>query len=249
MKKANLLIACASLFLLSATLVYIKVSAVSNNLPATGQAQSLPKGEWFLTCRPTKQPQPVADVYSVTTDSGNALTITEVGVRNRSSRKIIAVKIGWHLYRVEDENSILLKGETPLLGVTLSPKERRTVQYPVVSFAKIYPPLVKDGELKGQFRIIAFISDVVFEDGQAMSNQGNGNASIIRPVNWLRPAETFIEVESAPDPNVVQGNCQKQECVYSASISCYQCKTEDGFNCQWNSCSSCTESRCDMEVQ
>jgi hypothetical protein len=140
-----------------------------------------------------------------------------------------------------------LKGETSkFLAVSLTAGERRVVEYPVVSFAKIYRPLVEGKkELEGNFRIELWVSDVRFTDGT--SGQSPAAFLKMKKVNWEMDAVVaFVEVksESAPRPLDDELGCPDQSCSYDNGRQCYRCTYEKGGTCAWKNCADCGNGRC-----
>lgn len=109
-----------------------------------------PPGAWSLVCAPSLERQTIVDAYAVTSERGD--TITKVALRNRSDRAVIAVKLGWRLFYNNSPKNILMSGESPFLGVPLNLKERRMIEFPLVSFAKISKSLLKNGRIDGDFK-------------------------------------------------------------------------------------------------
>jgi len=202
-------------------------------------------GDWSLACLPTLKPQPLVDAYSVTTNAFKGLTITEVGVKNLSAKSAIGIKLSWRLFLEGDPQTSLKQGTTPLLGVPLSPGERRVVEFPVVKAANVLATITNNGSLHGSFRIEVTVVDVLFEEN-ARAPTAREQATLIKAVSWVNPVVSSIEVTSYQDPIVVEGPCQDQICEWQ-SAGCYQCtggESGKGFGCSPSGCNSCTETRC-----
>jgi hypothetical protein len=133
----------------------------ADSLGESKGAVTLP-GDWSLACLPTLKPQPLVDAYSVTTNALKGLTITQVGVKNLSAKNAIGIKLGWRLFLEGDPQTSLKQGITPLLGVPLSPGERRVVEFPVVKAANVLATVTNNGSLRGKFRIEVAVVDVLF---------------------------------------------------------------------------------------
>lgn len=214
----------------------------ADSLDKTKGAVALP-GDWSLACLPTLKPQPLVDVYSVTTNALKGLTITQVGVKNLSAKNAIGIKLGWRLFLEGDPQTSLKQGITPLLGVPLSPGERRVVEFPVVKAANVLATISNDGSLRGQFRIEVAVVDVVFEEN-AKGQTAREHASFIKAVSWENPVMSAVEVTSYQDPIIIEGACQDQTCKWGGASGCYVCQAGPGFGCSISVCTSCTESRC-----
>ena len=207
----------------------------------TSQKESLPPGNWSLAFGPSRTRGKVVDLFAVSSDATKGLTVTEISLENRSSQDVAAVKIGWKLYEKSDPSKILLSGETPqFLGVALSPGEKRIVTFPVVSFAKIHKPLLRDGKVEGNFRIELWVTDVQFDN----SNAELGNASYLRRTLWTTGPVKFVKVASRAAPKDDDFGCPNRECRWSNLDNCYRCEQMDGSACAWSNCSSCASGRC-----
>jgi hypothetical protein len=161
MKTLTSLIFVMRLIALSIILAILASVGVSQQ---QSNATGLPPGNWALTCAPSRTRGEVVDLYSVSTDATKGLTVTEVSLENRSNQDVAAVKIGWKLYERSQRQSILLSGETPdFLGVALGPGEKRVITFPVLSFAKIYRPLLHGGKLEGNYKIELWVSEVKYD--------------------------------------------------------------------------------------
>jgi hypothetical protein len=128
-----------------------------------------PQGDWSLT-HPVISQLGIADaparIISITGDAGKGLTITKVGLQNNSAKTISAVKFRWFLFRQDAPKKILKKGETPVVGVGDFPAgSEQVVEYPIVTFASIYQPFVKDNKLTGKFVIEIAVSEIQYADG------------------------------------------------------------------------------------
>jgi hypothetical protein len=105
-------------------------------------------------------------ITSVTGDVKKGGTITAVRLRNNSGKAVTTVKFAWYLFRDQERQKILQKGESPVLGVTgFSDGSSKVVNYSIVSFGNIYKPLVKDGKLTGDFVLEVAVSEINYEDG------------------------------------------------------------------------------------
>lgn len=128
-----------------------------------------PPGKWTLQ-HPVISRLGLADaplkITSVTGDVKNGGTIAAVRLKNNSGKAVSAVKFSWYLFRDQEPQKILRKGESPVIGVaSLASGSNRDVDYPIVSFGNIYKPLVKDGKLTGDFVIEVAVSEILYEDG------------------------------------------------------------------------------------
>lgn len=212
----------------------------------TRSKYSLPPGPWSVSCGPRlKQRGPVVDLYKVGSSVLTGITVADVWLENRSKQGVAGVKIAWRVYDTSQEETTLLQGETPtFLAVPLNAGENRKVSYPVVSFAKIYRPLLRGRrELQENYRIEVWVSDVRFADetGQqelaafAHANKLNSKAAA---------APAFVKVKSEPAPVEQELGCQNQQCYWSNQDGCYKCGSSSGGTCKWFNCTYCEDGRC-----
>lgn len=154
--------------------------AYGNQKPSDEDALP-PAGGWSLSSglytggEPEDMP---VIVISVTTDSAKGLVTNKAQLQNVSDKPAKAVKFRWKLYRTADPDKNLLTGETPLFDVALRPGEKRTVEYPIVSFAKIHKPLLRYGVLAGEYRLEITLGEVHFADGSTWQfDKANASSS------------------------------------------------------------------------
>lgn len=206
----------------------------------------LPSGPWSVSCGPRlKQRGPIVDLYKVGSSVLTGITVRDVWLENRSKQKIARVKLAWKVYDTSQEQTTLLHGETPnLLAVQLDPGEKRKVTYPVVSFAKIYRPLLHGKSmLQGNYRIELWVSDVRFTD--ETRQQGlEAFAHVKKSNSKADAAAAFVEVNSEPAADDDELGCQNQQCSWSNQQSCYRCGPGAGGTCKWFNCTYCEDGRC-----
>lgn len=207
---------------------------------------ALPPGNWTLTCGPSRTRGEVVDLYSVATDASKGLTITEVSLENRSNQDVAAVRIGWKLYDRSQRQTILLSGETAdFLGVALGPGEKRIITFPVVSFAKIYRPLLRGGKLEGQYKIELWVTEVKFD----APNPAQSTAPMSFFATWnANSTVRVLKTTSRPAPAKTEG-CPNQECGWSSQDHCEKCYGETGSTCAWTDCTHCASGRCPAEIE
>lgn len=196
-----------------------------------------PPGNWSLSSGlyTSGEPEnmPVV-VMSVTTDSTKGLVTNKAQLQNVGDKPATAVKFRWKLYRTDEPDNNLLTGETPLIDVVLPPGEKRTVQYPIVSFAKIHKPLLRYGALSGEYRLEITLGEVRFEDGSAWLFDDAKTASGSPPFKILNAS--------------LQGNecCPQQRCFWQGGRipPRYDCVRTAAFVYCSPAFSECTEGRC-----
>jgi hypothetical protein len=236
-----------SIFAVLLVTLGISVFAEQNFLPQHSVkediANSLPPGKWSLGYRVSTERGAVVDLFSVSSDAAKGLTVTSFSVQNRSNRNVVAVKVSWVLYEKSKPQTILLQGEMPqFLRVALAPKEKRSVTFPVVSFAQIYHPLLRGGSVEGNLKIELTVSDVLFEP-----NVGDQGFSFVK-TRWVPNLKlNVLEVPNAPVPPPDDGGelgCPERECEWSKQDNCYRCELRGGSTCAWRKCSECASGRC-----
>jgi hypothetical protein len=202
--------------------------------------QLFPRGNWSIGMHPylgsDYDSVPVI-VTSVTSDARRGVAITKVGLENQSSQNVTAVKIAWRLANEQNPGNILLQGQTPFVtrdgGFPAGSNLR--LRFPVVAFAKILRPLLKNNTLDGEFRIDISVSEVLYEDGSKWTHDSSKQAKLIKANHASRP--------------MAQGTCPKQACESRTSPSghvFYACKAstspelcsvgDDAFTCTNTSC-------------
>jgi hypothetical protein len=228
--------------LISLATVFLIVSAFNLSTWALGTGNDLPSGNWGLSCGPSKTPGAVVDLYAVGTDSSKGFTVTDVWLKNRSTQDVAAVKIGWKLYERSNPQVILLSGETQdFLGVALAPGEKRVVTFPVLSFAKIYRPLLRGGKLEGRYKIELWVTDIKFD----VPNFAQPVPVLHwRAINASSRARVLKVPSKAAIPEDDDLGCQNQECDYYHPDNCYKCVSGTGSTCSWSNCSYCKNGRC-----
>lgn len=201
----------------------------------------LPRGNWSVGIHPflgiDSESTPV-EVTSVTTDAKRGIAVTKVGLENKSKVNVTAVKLTWRLTIEQAPGNVLLQGQTPYItrdgGIPAG--SSLVLRFPVVIFAKIYQPLVRNGLLDGEFRIDISVSEILFEDGSKWAK------------NDLIQVKSFKESNHA-SRTAPQGTCGRQACETRTSSNgsvFYTCRastnnercsvSSDGFSCTNVSC-------------
>ncbi len=233
------------LMLLTLLVTILVTLAASGLATQTSHKESLPPGDWSLSYGPAQARGKVVDLFSVSSDAAKGLTVTEVALENCADQDVSAVKIGWKLYEKSNPQTILLTGETPqFLGVALGPGEKRVITFPVVSFAKIYRPLLRGGKLSGSYRIELWVTDVQFDNGNLASERpSNFN---IHQAAWKigAPVKSLLVASRPALKKSDDLGCPERECRWSNSDHCYRCEAASNLTCAWTSCSSCASGRC-----
>ena len=205
----------------------------------------LPPGPWSIGCGPRLERGTVVDLYKTGSSVLTGITVRDIWLENRSKQVVAGVKIAWRVYDTSQKEATLLHGETPkYLAVPLNAGEKRKVSYPVVSFAKVYRPLLHGKkQLEGDYRIEVWVSDVKFTDETA--EQGFAAFAHVKKVNSKADAAAaFVEVKSESAPDDDELGCQNQMCSWSNEHNCYRCTTLSGNTCKWFNCTYCEDGRC-----
>jgi hypothetical protein len=104
-------------------------------------------------------------VTSVRSERNKGLSGVEL--RNRSSKPVTAIKIGWYVSTEGGPGTILAKGESPLLSLPATLNDNESLQFslPPVSLIKILSPVVKGKTLRGDFSVQVAVTEIVYKDG------------------------------------------------------------------------------------
>ncbi len=126
------------------------------------------KGEWSFSAHPYVgegyESRPV--VVSAVRTIAKTLTISEVRVRNISSKSVAAIKIGWFVTNSSLGPEPVLKGESALIPMEkgLVSGETSLLKLPLMSFVELRRGLSEKGRLRGEFDAQVFVSNVYFDD-------------------------------------------------------------------------------------
>jgi len=157
------------LSILTAVLAMMAAAAVGKWLGQSSQgADWIPSGEWALSCTPDWKPGhwsiPV-DVFAVTTSARKGLSITDVGIWNRSSKSLAKVKFWWYLYEMNSPDTVIEDGQTGLISVVLDAGAKQTISHFILSFGGVCRPLMNAGRLLGQYHIEVRVCEIHYQDG------------------------------------------------------------------------------------
>jgi hypothetical protein len=156
-----------TMFMLMLTLVISLLTATAyKRMYAQTEDNTLPPGEWSLSSGPYSglETFPI-EVISTTTDATQGLLIKQVKVKNRTNKNITSFKFRWFVFEEQDPNTILLDGFTSSIEILLVAGEVRTLDLPLVKFAKVHKPLLKYGMLNGNYRMEIMAGEINYEDG------------------------------------------------------------------------------------
>lgn len=153
-------------FVLAAVAPLLMLATPINRVESdAGKKARLPNEKCSLTALPYLgvgyNSRPVV-VVGVTTDK-KELTVKQVRLFNISSKPASAIRLGWYLRKIQDEDAVLRQGETSLIATTgkLPTNGKQTMNIAVVSFSE----LLKHGQLKGAYKVEVAVKEVLFEDG------------------------------------------------------------------------------------
>lgn len=106
--------------------------------------------------------------------------LTRVELRNRSSKGVAAVRIGWYVSTEGGPGTILAQGETSLLSAPLHANESVQLSIPPVSLARILKPAVRSNTLRGDFSVQVAVTEIVYEDGSTWKFSQPANVAQIK---------------------------------------------------------------------
>ena len=205
----------------------------------------LPAGSWSIGCGPRLKRGPVVDLYKTGSSVLTGITVRDMWLENRSNHSVAGIKVAWRIYNTSQKETTLLQGETPkFLAVPLNAGEKRKVSYPVVSFARVYRPLLHGKkQLEGDYRIEVWVSDVRFT-GETAEEEFAAFAHVKKEKPKAGAAVAFLEVKSESAPDDDELGCQNQTCSWSNQQNCYRCAALNGNTCKWFNCTYCEDGRC-----
>jgi len=203
MKRAKKL---GALLLLVVAILVVAYRSTSFGKGDGGEEARLPQGKWTLTATPYLEPSyqsnPVV-VHSVTTEANKGLTVTKVGILSRS-KNVSAVRLRWYLATEANPDIILQQGETPeiQIGCGASAGDVREIEYPVVTFAKLYKA---EEVLNGDFVISVGVSAAKYEDGATWTESAKSRLDFMPPeTEQVKALDKAHSSGNAPAP---QQNC------------------------------------------
>lgn len=241
-KKIRITMIIALLAILGASLIINS----SNLAKSEGNTPTnLPPGNWSLSAGPYQgDGYKMRDVVvtSVTTDTRKGLTITKVGLKNRSGKPVSSLKLHWVLFTEEDRNSVLAEGDTPLIPLSedIPVDGKRIMEYPVVSFLNISRSLQTDGILSGSFRLEVLVTEI----------QGDEMSAVQRGHDFAKSftdGRVYGKISAAPKAVYLQ-TCAKQKCKFITGPmgDGYTCETSTNDEYCTNNSTSCTSTLCGM---
>lgn len=85
-------------------------------------------------------------------------------LKNRTQRTVKRVSLRWLLTADEEQAAAVLRGDTPGFEVMLPARAYQKADTPLIDFAKIARPLMRDGVLDGKFLLKLRVGEVTFAD-------------------------------------------------------------------------------------
>ena len=218
-----------------AILVLLVSLAVAMGYESTNDVEDrLPGGDWTIRFHLYQAEGfdsiPVR-VFKVRSEGEKGLT--EVGLRNRSSKSVIAVRIGWYVSTEGGPGTILAKGESPLLALPATFQANETLQFnvPPVSLVKILKPLLKRNTLQGDLGVQVLVTEIVYEDGSTWKFPQPDNVAQIK-----------VQYAHAPAP---QGPCG-YTCAWIPATESYACVADSqNVKCAGGPGTPCVTEACD----
>ena len=202
---------------------------------------------WTFSARPYTgsgyESRPV--VVSAVKTTVNSLSVTEVRLRNISSKPVTSVRLSYVLNNEKDGKSEMIHtGESQIVPLekTLLVGDTVLLKFPVFSFGEFKESLAAKQALKGDFNVQIFVKDIVFEDqtrwsvGDKVEVKKNGFDEAMIKVAFAKPTKMVTVMPLSK--SVV---CPKQYCKYVA-------ETPPGYTCASSTndeyCTNCITSCC-----
>lgn len=198
-----------------------------NHRPSEKQ---LPRTGWIAGFRSYHGPGydgvPV-QIISVRSDINNGLV--GVQVKNHSDKAVRAITLGWYVSEAQGTGEILAKGQTAELKLSLPDQAKLDVTTPNTSWDDVLRPLMRNGNLKGDYDIWIVVSKIIYDDGSVW--------------NFSQP-RNVARVAGKQNAHFESG-CANQTCKKNGDV--YQCVDGQGELCT-NHGQECTSSICASEI-
>jgi hypothetical protein len=196
-----------------------------------------PKGKWYVSASadPSQAsyndvPVLIMGVQSLLGRGESAdLIVNKVVLRNTTQRTIKALRLRWQLTTGEDQTSVVLQGDTPAFEVMLPMLSRQRVDSPLIDFAKIVKPMLKDGAIDGNFTLKIRVGEALYADGSIWRGE---------PTRFLKASYlTSSSAQTCPNKGCgtgpVHGEAQCPGLYYVAGgLGCFMtnCNYQNGVN-------------------
>jgi len=120
------------------------------------------------------------------------LQLTDVTLKNYSTKTVLGVQLKWFVTTKEDRLQILTApGYTGLFEAYIPPGDTRKVECPLVRFSQAIKYLVTNNSLEGSFLVHIRAFQVEFEDGTTWNDDWGGP----------KPGDQGEPWRGAPEPN------------------------------------------------
>lgn len=208
-------------------LAAVAAFALVNTGSSKSKRDVLPPGKWIITAHPYLGPmyesQPVK-VIGVVSNAAKGYKVTNVGLKNTSSKVVSAVKLTWYVSSEQTGNTVLLQGETQPVSLEggLPIGKSQYVKTPVVSFGRVSKPLLKEGALHGTYRIEVAVTGILYEDGSMWEGD---------PKDMVAAVKAGLRAGPVP-----QAGCPNQVCYLVPENRTYMCGGGGG---QGQICTNC----------
>jgi hypothetical protein len=180
-------------------------------------AKPLPRKGWtvgFHAYRISGYKSLPVKVYGVTSAGERGLEVAHV--RSKSDKIVIGVRIKWFVSE-KDKSSILAKGETPLLNLPglVGAQPSFDVKVPDATLDRILRPVMKNGQLRGDFDVQVVVGEVKYLDGSF----------------WKLPEPTNLVVVPIRKHHGAYDACPGQTCRLAPDLFSYQCADSKEEEC------------------
>ncbi len=196
---------------------------------STANSKSFPAKGWtvgFHAFRIGGYRELPVKVYGVTSAGEQGLQVAHLS--SNSDQIVIGVRIKWFVGK-KGSTSILSKGETPLLelrGLT-GALPKFDIRVPDVTLEKVLLPIIRKGQLQGDFDVQVVVSEVKYLGGSS----------------WQLPEPTRLVIVPLRKHHATVDLCAHQTCRLAPDLFTYQCANSNGEECE-NRGGSCTSLIC-----
>lgn len=209
------------------------------------------EGPWSFSAHPFLgegyESRPI--VVTATKTEAETLTVSEVRIRNISSKPASSLKLGWNLSVSNGDILTPLKeGITTLIPLTpqLQSGETTLLKIPVFSFTEFTESLPKDSQLKGKYKTVIFVQEITFTDkskwrvGDEVKVKNQESDPVIVNASY---SENLTSLFVSPLRKSV---CPKQFCDYVSDPTSpgYTCKSSQNDDYCTNCVTSCCNTIC-----
>jgi hypothetical protein len=214
--------------------------------------ETSPAGDWFVAAASDGDqavddtlPVAILNAQSILARGKSAdLTVKRAVLQNRTRRTVKAVRLRWLLAEGEEQAVVLLQGDTPSFEVMLPTLAYQKTDTPIINFARIVQPLLKDGAINGKFQLKLRVSEVTFADGSVWKYE----APRVIKAAYARPAPArAVCPNTGCGTGPEHGEAQCPGLYYVAGgngCSLSNCNMQEGVNyciCTQNWCSGCPD--------